>query len=234
MTDQTAKLRLPLIAASQSQKHVTHNVALQELDTLVMPSVKSRTQNVTPGTPAEGDCYIPMATATGAWISWENRLVRYQDGQWITFLPNEGWALWVEDEKIWIAYSGGAWIVLLAASTSQQRLFLGLATVASSGRYSDLVGAPPANSVFVGQATVAVAQTPQKTIISDARIAAGTRLVLQALNPNALTLGVLYGAEILRVKPGAVEVLILAWTIDGKVASLSAARGAVTINYYGV
>lgn len=34
---ESAKLRIPYIAASQAQKHVTHNEAMTLLDTLVQP-----------------------------------------------------------------------------------------------------------------------------------------------------------------------------------------------------
>ena len=39
---ETVHLGLPVIAAAQAQKHVTHNEALRILDALVMLSVKDR------------------------------------------------------------------------------------------------------------------------------------------------------------------------------------------------
>ena len=39
----STKLGLPLVSADQSQKHVTVNQSLSELDALVQPSVKSVT-----------------------------------------------------------------------------------------------------------------------------------------------------------------------------------------------
>ena len=65
MTD-TTHLALPLIAAAQAQKHVTHNEALRSLDALVMLSVDDRDLSAPPGSPTEGARYLVKATGTGA------------------------------------------------------------------------------------------------------------------------------------------------------------------------
>jgi hypothetical protein len=113
---ETARLRLPVLAAAQAQKHVTHNEALVALDTLVQASVIDKDLTAPPGAPAEGDCYIVAGgggTATGAWTGWEKRLARYQDGQWISFLPGagdgEGWLVWVMDEDAMYRFDGTDW-----------------------------------------------------------------------------------------------------------------------------
>lgn len=54
----TPNLGLPLLAAAQSQKHVTHNEALEELDGLVQCSVISRTLTSPPGSPADSREYL--------------------------------------------------------------------------------------------------------------------------------------------------------------------------------
>ena len=53
----TLNLALPYLAASQAQKHVTHNEALTLLDGLVQLSVKSRVVAAPPGSPIDGDRY---------------------------------------------------------------------------------------------------------------------------------------------------------------------------------
>lgn len=111
MTDTTARLLLPEIAASQAQKHVPHNEALAMLDTLVMPTIISTQLSAPPGSPAEGDCYIPKATATGAWAGWENRIARYQDGAWTSYAPGTGWMVFAQDLGSMLVYSGSAWTV---------------------------------------------------------------------------------------------------------------------------
>ena len=58
---ESAKLRIPYIAAAQAQKHVTHNEAMTLLDTLVQLSVLDKDLTAPPGSPEEGDCYIVAA-----------------------------------------------------------------------------------------------------------------------------------------------------------------------------
>jgi hypothetical protein len=85
MAEESAKLRIPYIAAAQAQKHVTHNEAMTLLDTLVQLAVLDQDLTAPPGSPAEGDCYIVAGsggTATGAWVGWEKRVARFIDGEW--------------------------------------------------------------------------------------------------------------------------------------------------------
>lgn len=118
MAEESAKLRIPYIAAAQAQKHVTHNEAMTLLDTLVQLSVKDKDLTAPPGSPAEGDCYIVAGsggTATGAWIGWEKRIARFIDGEWRSYLPGigsgAGWLAWVVDEAALYAFNGTNWIL---------------------------------------------------------------------------------------------------------------------------
>ncbi|WP_261614774.1 DUF2793 domain-containing protein [Microbaculum marinisediminis] len=117
---ETARLRLPEIAAAQAQKHVTHNEALVALDTLVQLSVLDKDLSAPPGSPAEGDCYIVAAGATGAWTGWEDRIARYEDGAWRSFLPGAGdgvgWLAWVRDEEAFYVLTATGWDGLAAGS----------------------------------------------------------------------------------------------------------------------
>ena len=61
----TANLALPLLAAAQSQKHVTHNEALLRLDALIQIAVLAMSQNTPPATPNAGDRYV-IGTAPSA------------------------------------------------------------------------------------------------------------------------------------------------------------------------
>lgn len=109
MPDQTANLALPLLAASQAQKHVTHNEALTDLDALVQISVLDRNLTAPPGGATEGDRYIPAGPATGAWTGQENTIAVARDGAWVFYTPREGWLAWVADEDTLIGWDGAAW-----------------------------------------------------------------------------------------------------------------------------
>lgn len=109
MSDESAKLKLPYIAAAQAQKHVTHNEAITALDTLVQLSVLDKDLATPPGSPAEGDCYIVASGGTDAWLGWDHRVVRFIDGEWQSYVPNAGWLAFVIDEAALYSFEGSAW-----------------------------------------------------------------------------------------------------------------------------
>ena len=67
MPETTPTLALPLIAAGQAQKHVTHNEALIQLDALVQLACRDKDLGAPPASPAEGDRYLVLSAGpTGA------------------------------------------------------------------------------------------------------------------------------------------------------------------------
>jgi len=110
MMANTTNLTLPLIAGNQDQKHVTHNDALNRLDAVVQMSVKDRDLTAPPGSPSDGDRYIPAAGATGAWSGWDLSIAAYQNGAWVRYIPKEGWVCWIDDESLLLIWNGTAWI----------------------------------------------------------------------------------------------------------------------------
>ena len=112
----TTHLILPLLAAAQAQKHVTHNDALLRLDALVQLSVKDRDLTAPPGAPADGDRYIPASGATGAWAGWDLNIAWFIDGVWTKLVPREGWRAWVDDEDLLLVWDGAAWADALDAT----------------------------------------------------------------------------------------------------------------------
>jgi len=80
MSDTTPRSALPLLAAAQSQKHVTHNEALLELDALISTTILDRDLTAPPPTPTDGDTYLVKATGTGAWMGQDGRLAYAIDG----------------------------------------------------------------------------------------------------------------------------------------------------------
>lgn len=110
MADQTVRLALPYIKASQSQKEVTHNAALNLIDGLVQPVVEDRDLTAPPGSPAEGDIYIVAASGTGDWAGEDGKLAHYVGGAWAFYAPAEGWRVWLKDEGVEARYTGSAWV----------------------------------------------------------------------------------------------------------------------------
>ena len=114
MADST-NLLLPYMAASQAQKHVTHNEALRLLDGVVQMAVLDRNLTAPPGSPADGARYIVASGGTGAWAGWDGSVAMWSDGTWYRLLPRAGWLCWVADESFMVVWTGSAWVGLVSA-----------------------------------------------------------------------------------------------------------------------
>lgn len=121
MSDATPHLGLPLIAAAQAQKHVTHNEALGLLDALVQLACLDKDLSAPPASPAEGDRYlVAAANPTGAWSGLSGQVVRLQDGVWTGAVPQPGWFAYVIDEADLYIFDGSAWTSFRRAITAIQ------------------------------------------------------------------------------------------------------------------
>ena len=68
-----------------------------------------------PGGESVGDRYIVAATATGAWAGQEDNIAECTGTgptTWSFTTPDEGYALWVEDEDKFYVFNGTSWVVL--------------------------------------------------------------------------------------------------------------------------
>ncbi len=106
---QTTRLGLPLIAASQAQKHVTHNAALVLLDALTGLYLRDRDLAEPPSAPSDGDAYLVAAGASGDWAGAAGRIALRTDGVWTFLEPADGLFAWVADEERLIVRHDGTW-----------------------------------------------------------------------------------------------------------------------------
>lgn len=106
---ETPRLGLPLLAAGQAQKHVTHNDALMRLDALVHLVVASRTQTVPPATPGATAAYIVPAGGSGVFAGHQDDLAIFEEGAWSFLDPRAGWQAWVSDEAEHHVWTGTQW-----------------------------------------------------------------------------------------------------------------------------
>lgn len=114
----TANYSIPQLASAQAQKHVTVNDGFNIIDS-AMNLVAIRIDfTAPPGTPAEGDIYVPAATATGAWTGQENKVALYQNATWNFFTPKTGWRLYDQNASDLLIFNGAAWTGFGAALTS--------------------------------------------------------------------------------------------------------------------
>ncbi len=108
MTD-TAQLGLPLVQASQAQKHVTVNESLLRLDGLVQLTLASITQTAAPTIVSDGVCYGVPVGGTNAWSGQDGKIAIGANGGWDFAMPQRGWRALIADQGVMAIYDGNAW-----------------------------------------------------------------------------------------------------------------------------
>ena len=129
----TPLIGLPLLEASQAQKHVTHNEALLLIDAVLHLAVISRALATPPSSPGDGDRYLVAASATGAWTGHSGQIAFREAGSWRFAIPKAGWRLWVQAESLFLLFDGTAWIDLRDFDELQNMALLGVNTTADAG-----------------------------------------------------------------------------------------------------
>jgi hypothetical protein len=114
----TDRLALPLLAAGQAQKEITHNEALTLLDMLIQPVVLSADLATPPAAPEAGQCWIIAAGATGAWEGEDKKIAAWTDSGWRYADPAHGWSCWVIDRGGRIQFDGNSWVQSDAGMTA--------------------------------------------------------------------------------------------------------------------
>jgi hypothetical protein len=147
----TPLLAIPYIAASQAQKHVTHNEALSLLDGLLHLSVVSRILAAPPASPVDGNRYLIAAAPTGAWATHAGHIALRMEGTWRFMVPREGWRLWVENEDVFIIFDGTNWVQSGTPTYLQNLSLLGVnATADTTNKFSLNSSAALFNNIGAG------------------------------------------------------------------------------------
>lgn len=141
----TPRLSMPYLIAGQAQKEISHNDALNDMDSLAQISVINKTTATPPATPAEGDSYIIAASPTGVWAGNANAIASYYSG-WRIKTPKTGWFAYVQAEAVFYLFDGSAWnvykgVVPLGSAAVPSYSFIG---DSDTGLYS-----PGANQVAI-------------------------------------------------------------------------------------
>jgi hypothetical protein len=109
MPSATHHLNLPLLAAGQAQKHITHNEAIAALDALVFLSVASAGANIPPASAAHGERHLVGPAPTGAWEGQAGRIAVQDAGTWDFHAPQAGWLAWRSDTQTLTVFNGTGW-----------------------------------------------------------------------------------------------------------------------------
>jgi hypothetical protein len=106
---ETNQFGLPLLQASQAQKHVTVNEAIARLDAMAQLRLESMVQSVPPLTSVDGQAYLVPIGATGDWGTQENNIAIYSNGGWTYLAAKVGWKAWIVDESKEKRFDGSVW-----------------------------------------------------------------------------------------------------------------------------
>ena len=106
---ETPRFAMPMLAAAQAHKEVTHNEALLILDFLMHPAVQSIASDPSLLTPAEGQSWLVGDAAAGIWGSHEKDIACWTNGGWRFVKPTEAMTIFLEDEGCHIRFRNGNW-----------------------------------------------------------------------------------------------------------------------------
>lgn len=107
---QSPRLALPLLAAGQAQKEITHNEALTLLDLLTHPVIESAELTAPPADPVAGQMWRVGPAPTGIWSGQAGRIAALTEGGWRYINVFEGLILWDKSRAKQIRFHQGAWI----------------------------------------------------------------------------------------------------------------------------
>jgi len=161
----TPNLALPYLAASQAQKHVTVNEALDALDGLVQLSVISTALTAPPGSPAEGDRYLIASGATGAWTGWDASVAQFSGGAWHRLIPQTGWLVWDAGPGQLLVWTGSAWTALDVAMGLLPRTASVRVAQGPAGSATDMVVAEELLSGLSGASVTSAVTIPNRAIV---------------------------------------------------------------------
>ncbi len=105
----TPHLALPLLAAAQAQKHVTHNEALALIDALAQISIDARFVTAPPVEPNAGMRVIVGAQASGVFADHEGMIAWYDAGAWRFITPKAGFLAYDAGDGALLMHDGAAW-----------------------------------------------------------------------------------------------------------------------------
>ncbi|KAA8606237.1 DUF2793 domain-containing protein [Salipiger aestuarii] len=126
MSEITPRLGLPCIQPSQAQKHVIHNEALTQLDTLVQMRVESFGAVTPPTAPDAGETHALGTGATDAWAGHDGQLATWDGGAWTFLVPLDGWCAWGLAEGELRSWTGSAWTALAGGISGDSVAMLGI------------------------------------------------------------------------------------------------------------
>lgn len=120
MTETTSRHALPLLAAGQAQKEISHNEALLLIDFMMNPAVESAGADTPPSSPVVGKAWIVGTAPGGAWTGHANAIACYGEGGWRFVSAEAGLHVWRRDTGVFCVFDGGGWNSGIVTASSVQ------------------------------------------------------------------------------------------------------------------
>lgn len=130
--DTSARFSLPLIIASQAQKHLTHNEALAQLETLVQPVVLDIAALVPPAEPSQADCVLVGPGASDTFAGKDNAIAAWIADAWHFHMPQAGWMVVRASDGVAFVFDGSAWSPLIDLAVQDNLTQVGINAAAST------------------------------------------------------------------------------------------------------
>lgn len=143
MSELSTNLSLPFIQASQAQKHVTHNEAIELLDVVVQLTLEAIEATTPPANAAEGQAWSIGAGASGAWAGQGGNIAAWRNGGWLFVEPNIGWRAFDKTSQAVQVFSQTGWAVPASGLPDLDNL-AGVGVNASADATNRLVVSSPA------------------------------------------------------------------------------------------
>ncbi len=102
------RFALPMLFAGQSQKEVIVNEALLAADVLLHPAVEA-VITAPPAAPANGQCWLVGASATGPFAGQSGRIAAWSEGGWRFVSAREGMRAYDIAAAAYRFFAGGTW-----------------------------------------------------------------------------------------------------------------------------
>lgn len=127
----TARLNLPFLQAGQALKNITHNEALQRLDSGLYLSCSDMAAQSLPHDPTEDRVVLISQTPEAVLAEHIGHIAIFISGHWIWFAPKSGWSLWDEAEQSLRIFNGTVWVNAMPETLPDKLPQLGLNAEAS-------------------------------------------------------------------------------------------------------
>lgn len=106
----TPKLGLPLLEATQGQKHLTHNQAITQLDLAIQLALDGFDLDTPPASPMDGGTYAIGNAPSGDWTGHALEIASWADGIWHFVVPQAGWLAWDKSIQALLIFDTASWI----------------------------------------------------------------------------------------------------------------------------